>query len=61
MGREGLSDQREAFKKILFRDYSSLVELPRMIKSVAIAGRGIARQGVKIYKDDKSVPSLWAH
>ena len=55
IGRQSLARQQEAFKKILFRDYSSIKDLPRMIKAVAIAGRGIAREGAKVYKDDKHV------
>jgi aminomethyltransferase len=55
VGREVLAKQHNAFKKILFRDFSCLADLPRMIFSVAIAGRGIARQGDKVYKGKQHV------
>ena len=37
IGRQILARQHEAFKKILFRDYSNMEDLPRMIKALAIA------------------------
>lgn len=55
IGRQSLACQQNAFKKILFRDYSSINDLPRRIKAIAIAGRGIAREGAKVYKDEKHV------
>jgi aminomethyltransferase len=55
IGKERLVHQQEAFKKILFRDFSILEDLPRMIKAVAISGRGIAREGAKVFKGDQHV------
>ena len=55
MGREALAKQHEAFKKILYRDFSSIENLPRMIFPVAVAGRGIARQGDKVFKDEQHI------
>lgn len=55
VGREELCKQHEAFKKIMFRDFSKIENLPRMIYPVAVAGRGIARQGDKVYKEGQHV------
>ncbi|MBW2601266.1 MAG: glycine cleavage system aminomethyltransferase GcvT [Deltaproteobacteria bacterium] len=55
MGKSKLSVQHEAFKKIVFRNYSRIADLPRVIKPIAVSGRGIARQGVKVLKDGKHV------
>ena len=55
MGRRALARQYAAFQKILFRDFSAMADLPRMIRPLALADRGIARQGAKIFKDDRHV------
>jgi aminomethyltransferase len=55
MGRGVLLKQQEAFKRILRRDYSLIQDLPRVIKFIAVAGRGIAREGTKVFKGDKHV------
>ena len=55
LGRAELAKQHEAFKKIISRDYSLIENLPRMIKPIAVAGRGIAREGAKVFKSDKHV------
>jgi len=55
LGRAELARQHEALKKIISRDYSLIDDLPRGIKSMAVAGRGIARQGAKVFKGDKHV------
>jgi aminomethyltransferase len=55
LGREALVGQQEAFKKIISRDYSMIQNLPRMTKPIAVAGRGVAREGAKVYKGDKHV------
>ncbi len=55
VGRKALIKQQDAFKKILSRDYSFINDLPRMTKSIAVAGRGIARDGAKIFKGEKHV------
>jgi aminomethyltransferase len=54
-GRIELARQYEAFKKILLRDYSLIEDLPRVIKPIAVAGRGIAREGAKVFMGDKLV------
>ena len=55
LGREALVRQHNAFKKIMLRDYSIIHDLPRVSKPIAVAGRGIAREGAKVFKDDKLV------
>ena len=55
LGREALIRQQEAFKKIISRDYSMIRNLPRMSKPIAVAGRGVAREGAKVYKNNKHV------
>jgi aminomethyltransferase len=55
LGRQELTRQHEAFKRILRRDYSLNQELPRVSQPVAVAGRGIAREGAKVFKDNKHV------
>lgn len=55
VGRQALERQHEAFQRNLFRDFSSITDLPRMIRPVVLAGRGIARQGARVFKDDRHV------
>ena len=54
-GRARLARQHEALKRIISRDYSLIHDLPRVIKPIAVAGRGIAREGSKVFRDDKHV------
>jgi aminomethyltransferase len=55
VGREALSRQFEALKKIKNCDYTTIKDLPRLVMPVAVAGKGIARAGSKIFKDEKIV------
>ncbi len=55
VGRDKLAIQHEAFKRIVFRDYSRIGDLPRMIQPVAVAGRGVARQGAGVFKEGRHV------
>jgi aminomethyltransferase len=55
VGRDRLAMQYEAFKRILSRDYSLIHDLPRMSRPIAVAGRGIAREGARVFKGDKHV------
>jgi len=55
LGREALVRQHNAFKKIMLRDYSTIQDLPRVSKPIAVADRGVAREGAKVFKDDKLV------
>ncbi len=53
IGRPELVRQHTALKKILTRDYSELEALPHRIQNVAVAGRGVAREGAKVWRDGK--------
>ncbi|MGA1865232.1 MAG: glycine cleavage system protein T, partial [bacterium] len=53
VGRAALSRQHKALEKITSRDYTLISDLPRMIKNIAVAGRGVAREGAKVYKGEK--------
>ena len=55
IGRETLERQFAAFGKILAPDYSAIADLPRMIRPVAVTGRGIARTGAKVFKEARHV------
>ena len=55
VGREALIRQYGALSRIIKRDYSLISDLPRMIKPIAVAGRGIARRGAKVFKADRHV------
>ena len=55
VGRETLSEQFDALKKFMDRDYSGSKVLPRLIKTVAVTGRGIARQRAKVLKSGKQI------
>jgi aminomethyltransferase len=55
LGQSALLKQFEALQKITFRDYSMIDALPRMIQSVALMGRGVARQGAKVFKGEQLV------
>jgi len=56
IGREPLHKQWEARKLIRKEgDFSRIEDLPRMIMPVALAGRGIARAGDKVFKGEEEV------
>jgi len=48
VGREALSEQFAAYRRIVKREYSRLQALPRMIRLFEIKERGIARQGAEV-------------
>ena len=58
MGRRSLARQHDAFRKILFRDFSAMADLPRMIRPLVLAGRGIARQGASVFDGDRLVGTI---
>lgn len=55
IGRAGLARQHKALKRIISRDYSLIHDLPRLIKPIAVAGRGVARDGAKVFKGNRHV------
>jgi aminomethyltransferase len=50
VGRAALQRQFEASARILRQDFGDLGALPRMIRAVAVTGRGIARAHAKVFK-----------
>ena len=55
IGREALTRQQTALREIIAGDFSHIQDLPRMIRHVAVTGRGIAREGATLFKDTKEV------
>jgi len=55
VGRSSLARQLQAYSKIIYRDYTQIYDLPRLIQPIALEGRGVARHGAKIYKNEKHV------
>jgi aminomethyltransferase len=55
VGRAALARQFEALAKIMARDYSQMADLPRLVQPLAVAGRGIARDGTKVFKGNRHV------
>ncbi|MDM8556282.1 glycine cleavage system aminomethyltransferase GcvT [Desulfococcaceae bacterium HSG7] len=53
LGREALTKQFEAFKKIIDRDYTQINDLPQKIMPVELIDRGIARAGSPVYVNDR--------
>ncbi len=54
-GKEKLLQQYSCLKRIIHQDFSNNQALPKMIFTVAVTGKGIAREGYKVYKDDRQV------
>ena len=55
IGREALAGQYRALQAIITRDFSDIGALPRMIRPVAMTGRGVARAEAKVFKDGRPV------
>ncbi len=55
IGRTALTRQFQAFKKIVNRDYSQIEDLPRIVRPVAVTGKGVARAGSKVFSNDQFV------
>ncbi len=54
-GRAALAQQWEALGRIRAQDYSMASILPRLVRPVALAGRGLARAGSRVFRGDKHV------
>ncbi|RLB22404.1 MAG: glycine cleavage system aminomethyltransferase GcvT, partial [Deltaproteobacteria bacterium] len=54
-GRQALEKQWYALRRILRGDFSEAHVLPRQIRPLAVIGKGVARQGAKVFKDGKHV------
>lgn len=55
VGRNPLLRQLEARARILSRDFSRIHDLPRLIRPVAVTGRGVARDGARVFRKGKHV------
>jgi aminomethyltransferase len=55
IGRDALEVQFEALGRIMARDYSKISNLPRIVQALAVAGRGVARAGSKVFRNGKHV------
>ncbi|HEX9122500.1 MAG TPA: glycine cleavage system aminomethyltransferase GcvT, partial [Actinomycetota bacterium] len=55
VGRAPLERQFAAAGRIMNRDFSAPSDLPRIVRPVAVTGRGIAREGAKVFKGGRPV------
>lgn len=55
IGRQALGRQFEAFRRILERDFSRIADLPRLVQTVALEDKGIARAGARVRRGGKPV------
>lgn len=55
VGRRALKRQWEASSRIMRRRFDGIDALPRTVRTLAIAGRGIAREHSRVFKDGKPV------
>jgi len=58
IGRGALTRQNDAYGRILAGDFSRIADLPRIIRPVALVGKGVARAGDRLFTaaaDDKHV------
>lgn len=53
IGKQALLRQQLFFEKIIEHDYSDISGLPEMIMPLAITGKGIAREGHKVFREGK--------
>ncbi|MCP4720969.1 MAG: glycine cleavage system aminomethyltransferase GcvT, partial [Desulfobacteraceae bacterium] len=49
IGKQALYAQYRAFKNILDQKFDNIAALPRMVLSIAVTGKGIAREGYKVF------------
>ncbi len=55
IGKDALLKQHAAFKRIIHHDFSDITALPKMVMPIAITGKGIGREGYKVFFNDKHV------
>ena len=55
IGRQALERQHEALGRIIYRDFSDLKALPRIIKPFAMTGRGVGREGAPVFRNGRPV------
>lgn len=55
IGKKALLAQHAAFKRIVHHDFSDITALPKVVMPIAITGKGIGREGYRIFYNDKHV------
>jgi aminomethyltransferase len=55
IGKKALFDQHQAFKSIVDRQFDTIACLPRMVMPIAVTGKGIAREGYKVFSNTRHV------
>lgn len=55
IGREALARQQDAYRRIMTGDYSLKADLPRLIRAVAVTGRGVARAGAPVTHEGRLI------
>ena len=55
IGKNALHQQYLALKNIIDQNFEDISHLPRMVMPLAITGKGIAREGYKVFSKDKHV------
>lgn len=55
IGKAALAKQYNAFRRITFKDYSFISDLPRIIRPLAVLEKAVARQGSKVFSQDNKL------
>ena len=55
IGKIALEKQYRAFKHIVDQQFEDIEALPRMVMPIAVTGKGIAREGYKVFKEEQHV------
>ncbi len=55
LGKELLAKQHACLQRILHHDYSDTTALPKMIFSLAVTGKGVAREGYDVFQNNKPI------
>jgi len=55
IGKNALYNQYRAFKGIMEQNFDDIAALPKMVIPLAITGKGIAREGYKVFSNEKHV------
>ncbi len=55
VGRQALTEQFAALARIIERNYTDTQALSRMVRPVALTGRGVARNGARVYEGDTHI------
>ncbi|MCD4742856.1 MAG: glycine cleavage system aminomethyltransferase GcvT [Desulfobacteraceae bacterium] len=55
IGKQALLKQQECLKRIIDEKFDNTESLPKIVMPVAIVGKGIAREGYRVFKDGKHV------